>query len=242
MTALAASRLDRVVHGLEPESLAVVPYPEFQERAGLPPQYLRAPDDGSRPAQFLVNLSRTERMSVANAVAHEAYPGHHLQRIAATSAAAAHPIMRSIGVGGFTEGWGIYAEDLAEEMGLYTSALDSVGAMVHMLDVAVAAYLDVSYHALAWTREQLVDTMIVLGGRPRSMAEAYADRHAATPGQMATYYVGYRAIREARSLAERELGTRFRPQDFHHEVLRDGSVTLSSMDEKVRRWIAATKQ
>jgi uncharacterized protein (DUF885 family) len=242
MTALAATRIDRVVEGLAPESLAVAPYPEFQERANLPPQYLRAPDDGSRPAQFLVNLGRTERMSVANAVAHEAYPGHHLQRIAAVRAPTAHPVMRSIGVGGFTEGWGIYAEDLANDMGLYTSVLDSVGAMVHMLDVAVAAWLDVSYHSLSWTRDQLVDSMVVLGGRPRAMAEAYADRHAATPGQLATYYVGYRAIREARAEAERALGARFRAPAFHYEVLRDGSVTLSSMREKVRHWIDDTRR
>ena len=101
---------------------------------------LAAPDDNSRPAQFLVNLARTERMSVANAVAHEAYPGHHLQRIAARRAAGIHPVMQTLSFGGFSEGWGIYAERLGDEMGLYESRLDRAGYLVHLLDVMVAAY------------------------------------------------------------------------------------------------------
>ncbi len=118
MTKRAEARIEMGIAGFAPESLAVVAYPEFQQKAGLPPQYLRANDSGTRPAQFLVNLSRTERMSVANAVAHEGYPGHHLQRIAEARAPVAHPAMRTLSVGGFSEGWGIYSERLADEMGL----------------------------------------------------------------------------------------------------------------------------
>jgi uncharacterized protein (DUF885 family) len=188
-----------------------------------------------------VNLSRMERMAVANAVAHEAYPGHHLQRIAATRAPAIHPVMRVIGVSGFSEGWGIYSEEIGHEMGLYTSALDSVGVLVHLLDVAAGNYLDIAYHTRGWTREQLVDSMVFLGGRPRAQAEAYADRHASLPGQLAQYYVGYRAIREARSWAMRQLGDRFVSPAFHYEVLRDGSVTLASLRSKVERWVSSQR-
>jgi uncharacterized protein (DUF885 family) len=127
VTAKAASLFPKVVAGYEAEPLDVVPYPEFQERAGLPPQYLRAPGDRSRAAQFLVNLSRTERMSVPNAVAHEGYPGHHLQRIAANRAGAIHPVLGTLNVGGFMEGWGIYSEVLADDMGLYDSDLTRAG-------------------------------------------------------------------------------------------------------------------
>jgi uncharacterized protein (DUF885 family) len=241
MTQLAAHRFPRAVSRLAAESLAVHPYPDFQERANLPPQYLRASEDGSRPAQMLVNLSRTERMAVANAVAHEGYPGHHLQRIAAMRAPTVHPAMRSIGVSGFTEGWGIYSEAIGDMMGLYTTKLDSVGVLVHLLDVAVGNYLDIGYHTRGWTRAMLVDSMVVLGGRARAQAEAYADRHAALPGQLATYYYGYRAIAAARDHAQRELGPAFRAPDFHYEVLRDGSITLSSMRSKIERWVAAQK-
>ncbi len=239
VTANAATRIDRVVAGFAPESIVVIPYPEFQERAGVPPSYQRAPDDRSRPAWFLVNLARPERMAVANAVAHEAYPGHHLQRITASQATSIHPVMRSISVSAFSEGWGIYAEDLGAEMGLYQTALDSVGHLVHLLDVAVAYYLDAGAHVRGWTREQLVDSMFVLGGRAVAQAGDYADRHAATPGQLATYYVGYRVIRAAREDAERRLGARFDPARFNREVIRDGTITLASLQEKLERWVAA---
>src|SRR5436305_1824837 len=85
-------------------------------RVRVPPAYSRASTDGSRPAQFLVNLARSERMSVADAVAHEAYPGHHLQHIAELRAPLAHPVMGTLFFGGFVEGWGIYAETLGDEM------------------------------------------------------------------------------------------------------------------------------
>lgn len=236
MTALAATRIDRVMAGYAPESILVVPYPEFQERAGVPPSYQRAPDDRSRPATFLVNLARPERMAVGNAVAHEAYPGHHLQRIAASQATSIHPVMRTLGVSAFSEGWGIYAEDLGAEMGLYTTDLDRAGHLVHLLDVAVAFYLDAGAHVRGWSREMLVDSMYVLGGRSRAQAGDYADRHAAMPGQLATYYVGYRTIRAARADAERRLGSRFDLPRFNREVVRDGTITLASLRAKLERW------
>lgn len=239
MTKVAESRVPRVVAGVAPESLAVLPYAAFQENAGLPPQYQRASGDGSRPAQFLVNLGRTERMSVANAVAHEAYPGHHLQRIAEARATVVHPVMRSLGVGAFVEGWGIYSEVLGDEMDLYPTPLDRAGYLVHILDVAVAMYLDVGMHVKGWSRQTLVDSMVVLGGRPPVMAANYADRHAATPGQLATYYVGYRAIQAARDAAQRALGTKFNSPAFHAMLLGDGPITLASMREKVDLWIRA---
>ena len=242
MTTRAQGLIGTVVAGFSPESIVVSPDPDFQERANLPPQYLRAPDDNSRPAQFLVNLARTERMSVANAAAHEAYPGHHLQRIAARRAAGIHPVMQTLSFGGFSEGWGIYAERLGDEMGLYESRLDRAGYLVHLLDVMVAAYLDIGYHTRGWTRQDLTDSMVVHGGRPRAMAEAYADRHAATPGQLATYYIGFQAISSNRERAARALGSRFRAPEFHHEVLEDGTITLASLGAKVERWIAAQRR
>ncbi|HUQ83440.1 MAG TPA: DUF885 domain-containing protein [Gemmatimonadaceae bacterium] len=242
MTTRASQLIGKVVAEFGPESVTVSPYPEFQERADLPPQYIRARTDGSRPAQFLVNLSRTERMSVANAVAHEAYPGHHLQLTAERRGPVIHPVMRTLSFGGFIEGWGAYSEQLGDEMGLYVTPLDRAGYLVHALDIAVAAYLDIGYHTHGWTRKDLADTMLVLGGRPQAMAEAYADRHAATPGQLATYYIGSEAIRSYREKAQRALGSRFDSPQFHREVLKDGTVTLASLGAKVDRWIATRRR
>jgi len=242
MTALAATRIDRVVSGFAPESIVVIPYPEFQERAGVPPSYQRAPDDRSRPAWFLVNLGRPERMAVGNAAAHEAYPGHHLQRIAASQATAIHPVMRTLQVSAFSEGWGIYSEDLGAEMGLYTTQLDSIGHLVHLLDVAVAYYLDAGAHVRGWTRDVLIDSMYALGGRTRAQAGDYADRHAGTPGQLATYYVGYRVIRAARADAARRLGARFDVAAFNREVIRHGTITLASLRAVLEDWVRAREQ
>ncbi len=241
VTERAATRIDRVMAGFLAESVVVTPYPEFQERAGLPPSYQRAPDDRSRPAWFLINLARPERMAVANAVAHEAYPGHHLQRIAAAQATNIHPVMRTLNVSAFTEGWGIYAEDLGAEMGLYTTPLDSVGHLVHLLDVAVAYYLDAGTHIKGWDRNTLIDSMYVLGGRTRAQAADYADRHAATPGQLATYYVGYRVIRSARARAEAALGAKFSLPHFNREVVRHGTITLASLGSNIDAWIASQR-
>jgi uncharacterized protein (DUF885 family) len=237
MTARASTLIGKIVAGFGPESLEVVPYPEFQEKAGLPPSYQRASPDGTRPAQFLVNLSRTERMSVADAVAHEGYPGHHLQRIAETRAPLVHPVMRSFFVGGFVEGWGIYAERLGDEMGLYDDDLSRAGYLVHLIDAALACYLDIGYHTRGWTRQMLVDSMMTLGGRPQQNAEAYADRHAGTPGQIATYYIGYRAIVSVREDAQRRLGAAFDVRELNREVLRDGTITLASLRTKIDRWV-----
>ena len=135
-----------------------------------------------------MNLGRAERMAVGNAVAHEAYPGHHLQRIAASRATGIHPVMRTIGVRAFSEGWGIYAEDLGAEMGLYTTDLDRAGHLVHLLDVAVAYYLDAGTHLRGWTRAMLVDS------------------------------------------------SRFDLPQFNREVVRDGTITLASLQAKLERW------
>ena len=234
MTEAAARRIGSVVAGFDAEPVSVVPYPEFQEKAGLPPMYIRA--GNGAPAQFMVNLSRTERMSVADATAHEAYPGHHLQRIAELRAQLIHPVMRTLFFGGFVEGWGVYSEQLADEMGLYRTPLDRAGYLIHLLDVALAAYLDIGYHTRGWSRQDLVDSMMTLGGRAQRNAEVYADRHAATPGQLATYYVGFQAIRGYRARAAQQLGSAFQAPQFHREVLRDGTITLASLGSKLERW------
>ena len=240
VTQLAASRASRVITGIAAESLAVLPYSELEEKADLPPRYISA--RGGKPAQFLVNLGRRERMSAASAAAHEAYPGHHLQAIAARQVSAGHPAMREMSFGSFGEGWGIYAEELGDEMGLYDTDLSRVGYLIHQSDVFMAFYLDAAFHSKGWTRQMLVDTMMVMAGRTQSNAEAYADRHAATPGQLATYYVGWQSIRSARAAAERILGSRFDARAFNFEVIRDGSIALATLRNKLDTWVARQRR
>ncbi len=239
LNALAASRYSRIIRGVLPESLAVLPYGAAEEQADLPPRYLSA--RAGRSAQFLVNLGRRDRMSAPNAVAHEGYPGHHLQAIAARQATPVHPASQQMFFGSFIEGWGIYAEQLGDEMELYPDDLTRAGYLIHLSDVFMGFYLDVGIHQRGWTRAMLVDSMMALSGRSRSNAEAYADRHASSPGQLATYYIGWRAFTSARAEAARTLGARFDVREFHHEALRDGSMSLVSFERKMTEWVAAQR-
>lgn len=240
LNALAASRVSRVIRGVTPESLAVNAYGEAEEKADLPPRYL--PARGEHVAQFLVNLARRDRMSAPDAVAHEGYPGHHLQSIAAKQATPIHPAMQSMFFGSFVEGWGIYAEELGDEMGLYADDLSRAGYLIHLADVLMAFYLDVGFHHRGWTRAMLVDSMMTMAGRARGNAEAYADRHASTPGQLATYYIGWRTFRAARANAARVLGTQFDVREFHHEALRDGGMALASLERRMADWVTAQRR
>lgn len=239
LNALAASRFTRIIRGVQAESLAVNAFGETEEKADLPPRYLAS--RGGRDAQFLVNLARSDRMSAPDAVAHEGYPGHHLQAIAAKQATVIHPAMQSMFFGSFVEGWGIYAEQLGDEMGLYPDDLSRAGYLIHLSDVLMAFYLDVGFHHRGWSRAMLADSMMTLSGRARSNAEAYADRHASTPGQLATYYIGWRTFSAARAEAARVLGPTFDVRDFHHEALRDGGMSLASLERKMAAWVDAKR-
>lgn len=216
--------------------VVVEPHGPAQERAGFPAQYSAAPFDGSRPARVFVNLARNDRMNVGLAVAHEGFPGHHQERAMQAELPRPHPVIRRLGNSGFTEGWGLYSEWLADTMGIYADELERVGYQIHLTDAALGAILDIGYHVLGWTRQALVDSMMATGGRSRQLAEAYADRHAATPSQIATYHMGYRAITTARREARARLGARFDLRDFHHVVLAEGVLPLPALEAKIAAW------
>lgn len=216
--------------------VVVEPHGPAQERAGFPAQYSAAPFDGSRPARVFVNLARNDRMNVGLAVAHEGFPGHHQERAMQAELPRPHPVIRRLGNAGYTEGWGLYSEWLADTMGIYAGELERVGYQIHLSDAALGAILDVGYHVYGWSREALVDSMMATGGRSRQLAEAYADRHAATPSQIATYHIGYRDITTARARARDVLGSRFDLREFHTAVLDEGTMPLPALAQKIERW------
>jgi len=225
-------------------TLVVEPAPAFRERSSPPAWYDSAPLDGTRPATFYVNLGNAERsprMELATATSHEGWPGHHLQVAWAQEREVSHPVMRLLGTSAFVEGWGMYAERLADEIGAFQDPLMRAGIYSHLADALVALEIDPGIHVGRWTREQAVDSMMTISRRPRAQAEVYADRHAATPGQLITYMTGYLEIVRLREQARRELGSAFDLREFHDVVLDDGAVTLPMLRAKVERWIAAEK-
>jgi uncharacterized protein (DUF885 family) len=218
--------------------VAVEPLPAFEEKSAYS-QYIQASADGSRPGVYKLNLGRAEGKDRAQAeitAFHEAYPGHHLQIAIAQERAEAHPITRLIGNSGFAEGWGRYAETLADEMGLYSSDLNRLALAAGL---PTGMVVDPGLHAMGWTRQQAIDFYrSKQSGVTEEGAGAYVDRISVLPGQMATYGVGEREILELREQARRELGDRFDIREFHDRVLEDGSITLGMLRQKIEHWIA----
>ncbi|MBC7897907.1 MAG: DUF885 domain-containing protein [Cytophagaceae bacterium] len=223
-----------------PDTLVIVPEPADREAtAGAPARYQRAA--GGNPAALVLNLYRPEQrpaMGAWVAAVHEGYPGHHHQ--ISIGARARHPVLGFFLMAGFTEGWGLYSERLADEMGLYPSDLERAWYLAHLSDAAIGMLIDPAINTGRWSREQAIDTMVTVSGRPRWEAENYAARHLATSGQIVTYAVGYQEIMRLRADAKQRLGARFDIREFHRAVLEDGEVTLPMLREKVERWVGRT--
>jgi uncharacterized protein (DUF885 family) len=220
--------------------LVVEPGPAYAEASRPGAWYDTAPLDGSRPATFYINLGNAERaprMELSTSTSHEGWPGHHLQVAWAQEREVPHPVMRLLRTSAFIEGWGMYAERLADEIGAFGDPLQRAGIYAHLADALVALEIDPGIHVGRWTREQAVDSMMTISRRPRAQAEVYADRHAATPGQLITYMTGYLEIVNLREQARRELGSAFDLRAFHDVVLDDGPVTLPMLRAKVERWM-----
>jgi uncharacterized protein (DUF885 family) len=216
-----------------------------EERSMPGAWYQAAPLDRSRPAVFFINLYGAEqkpRMDLGNTVAHEGMPGHHLQIAWAQELPAPHPVARLLRTSAFVEGWGMYGERIAYEIGAMTDDLQRAGVLVHLADALVALEVDPGIHAAGWTREQAIDSMMTISGRSRAAAELYADRHAATPSQTVTYMTGYLELMRLRERARAELGPRFDVREFHDRVLGHGAVTLPMLRETIDRWIAEKKR
>lgn len=216
----------------------------FREASSPPAWYEPAPLDGSRPATYFLNLGGAEtapRMGLAPSVAHEAWPGHHLQIAWLRERSVAHPVLRLLSTAAFVEGWGMYAERVAFETGMFEDELMRAGLLGHLTDALVGLELDPGMHVFGVTREQAVQMMMTVSSRPLAEAERYADRHASTPGQLATYMTGYLELMRLREEARSALGERFDLREFHDVVLGDGPLALPLLRQKLERWVAAKK-
>jgi len=198
--------------------------------------YEAAALDGSHPATYRIVLARVgeqHRSDVEVTAFHETFPGHHLQISIAQHLPRAHPIVALVGNGGFIEGWGRYAEALAEEMSLYSKN----AKIRRRLWPGHGMVVDVGLHLKRWSRERAV-RYIEEGGIPPKRAEALVDRIAVWPAQLTSYDTGGLEIASLRKQAEQSLGPRFDLRRFHDAVLGSGSVTLAMLRQIVERWIA----
>jgi uncharacterized protein (DUF885 family) len=226
-------------------SVVVVPYPAFRERSAPGAEYQSGSDDGSRPGTYYINAYEAEKQSRAGVEAtafHEAYPGHHLQGAVAKEAGGTHPIQRYFGSSGFSEGWGLYSERLADEMGLYSDDLAKLGLLSNEALRSARLVVDSGMHALGWTRQQAIDYVLAHTTQTPERAAAEVDRYIAVPAQATAYMIGNLEIRRLREYAEKGLGERFDVKAFHDQVLGDGAVTLGMLDAKITHWVATERK
>lgn len=202
--------------------------------------YRRAALDGSRPAIYFINLKDVAdwpKYSLPSLTYHEGVPGHHLQISIAQGAEG--PLIRKIGFfGAYTEGWALYAEGVADELGGYADPLERAGFLQSYLFRAARLVVDTGIHTKRWSREQATDYLVDKTGfaRPRSQREV--ERYCTQPGQACSYKVGHMTWVAARQRAKDALGPRFDLKQFH-EVLREGAVPLTILDRLVDERIAA---
>ena len=170
---------------------------------------------------------------------HEAIPGHHFQIMIQRESEALPSFRRFGGFTAFSEGWGLYAESLGKELGVYTDPYQYFGGLNAELWRSIRLVVDTGIHAKGWSRQQVLDYMYANSAVAEARAISEAERFMAIPGQALAYKVGQLKIREIRDNAEARLGDRFDVKAFHTEVLRDGAMPLSMLDAKVDRWIDA---
>jgi uncharacterized protein (DUF885 family) len=214
----------------------------FREASASSGQYQGPPLDGSRPGIFYVNaydLKARPRWALEALSLHEAAPGHHFQ-ISLQRELGDLPMFRRFSRDtAYIEGWGLYAEYLGYEMGIYKNPVARFGALDAELWRAIRLVTDTGIHHKGWTRQQTLDYMYANSPAEQTRAVSEAERFAAIPGQALAYKIGQLKLIELRKRAEKALGGKFDVREFHDEVLKDGAIPLDVLEAKIDRWIAS---
>lgn len=219
---------------------AVEPMAELLALAGMPPHYTPPSEDGTRVGTYWFNADRPglgTGPEVESVTYHESVPGHHLQLVRMLGLTHIPALQRQTVVTAHCEGWGLYAEVLAQEMGLYPDDEAVLGMLATDTFRAGRLVVDTGIHALGWSREQAIDFFADAVPLPRDALTAEIDRYIGVPGQALAYKTGQREILRLRADAERTLGDRFDIRGFHAAVLDSGSVPLPALARAVQAWV-----
>jgi uncharacterized protein (DUF885 family) len=229
-------RLPRTPYG-------VLPVPEFAAPTAPSAYYISGAPTTGRPGYFYANTYKIDvrpKWEMEALTLHEAVPGHHLQISVAQEIDGLPDFRRETGPTAFIEGWGLYAESLGEELGLFQDPYSKFGQLTYDMWRSIRLVVDTGMHALGWTREQAVQFFRENTGKSDQDIGVEVDRYIVWPGQALAYKIGQLKFRELRTLAEQKLAGRFDVRKFHDVALGQGAVSLGQLTAQVHRWIDAT--
>ncbi len=237
------ARMPEVCGTLARAALEIKRVPEYTQDGAPGGYYQGAALDGSRPGAYYINLRDTAewpKFTLPTLTYHEGIPGHHWQ-ISIAQEAQGLPFIRSalMGFNAYQEGWGLYAEQLADEMGVYAN--DPFGRVGYLQSAAFRAsrlVCDTGLHSKRWTREQAIDSMVAATGDQRSSVTTEIERYCVWPGQACGYMVGRQAINRMRDAARQTLQANFDIKGFHDTLLTNGALPLSVAESLVQQWTA----
>lgn len=240
-TAAITAMMPRAFNQLARAQLEIRRVPPYTEEGAPGGYYQRAALDGSRPGAYYINLRNTRewpRFTLPTLNYHEGVPGHHWQ-ISLQQESGSIPFIRSalLGFSAFSEGWGLYAEQLADELGAYAdNPLGRLGYLQSATFRASRLVVDTGMHHKRWSREQAIQSMMEATGDQESSVATEIERYAVWPGQACSYMVGRQEINRLRSRAQQALGERFDLKAFHDTMLANGAVPLSVLDRIMEQW------
>ena len=242
MAKRADEQLPRFFNTLPRKPYGVAPVPAAIAPKYTGGRYVGTDSKSTDPGYYWVNtynLPSRPLYTLPSLTVHEAVPGHHLQGALNLELGDSIPKFRKdLYLSAYGEGWGLYTEFLAEEMGMYTTPYEQFGKLTYEMWRACRLVVDTGVHAKGWTRQEVVDYMTSNTALSLHEINTETDRYISWPGQALSYKIGELKIRELRKQAEEQLGDRFNIRDFHEVVLEQGTVTLSILEQRIHAYIA----
>ncbi len=233
--------LPRFFHTLPQSELVIKPVEAFREQSAGKAFYQRPSPDGSRPGTYYVNLYNLRDMLRPELEAlayHEGVPGHHLQLAVQTELGDVPAFRRFGGVTVYSEGWGLYSEELGKDMGFYQDPYSDFGRLGMDLWRAARLVVDTGLHHKRWSRERAMEWLSANTPNPPGDVQKAIERYIVYPGQATAYSIGKLKIMELRARSQAQLGERYDIRDFHDVVLLSGPVPLDVLERRVDAWIA----
>lgn len=229
---------------LKPKTPFVVKRTEAFRENSASAEYNPGSVDGTRPGVFYVPIPDVKKYNFyadEDLFLHEAIPGHHYQISLQQENTSLPEFRKTIWFNAYGEGWALYTESLGKELGLYQDPYQYFGMLSAEMHRAIRLVVDTGMHTKGWTREQAIQYSMENEAEPAESIVAEIERYMAIPGQALSYKIGQLKIRELRSKAEKELGTKFSIKEFHNQVLDSGCLPLKVLEAKINSWIASKK-